>query len=433
MKKSKAVLLGVCVLALVVVFAGCSKKAESTGSGSGEQKVIEFWHIQSTEPLLGIIQRSVDRFMKDNPDVKVNVNTVVNDAYKQKLAIAMASGQLPDVFISWSGGPMYEYAKAGNIIDLTPYFNQNDYKAKFLDAGIDQATWQSKIWGMPVDAVTAGLVFYNKENFQKWGVTPPSTITEFEALCNTLKNKGITPFSLANKTQWTGSMYFMYLATRHGGTEPFIRAVDGSGSFEDPAFIYAGQKIQEWVQKGFFNDGFNGLDEDSGQARSALYTGDAAMHVMGSWFIATVMDENPEWADQLGMFTFPRDETGVGDPDTVIGTIGDNFYHISSTCKYPEETFKLLTYLLDDAAVQERLSTGRIPPLKDLSIADPRLAELTRITAAAPSVQLWYDQSLSPAVADVHKSTSQEIFGLTMTPEEAAKQLQAAQADYLKK
>jgi raffinose/stachyose/melibiose transport system substrate-binding protein len=47
-------------------------------------------------------------------------------------------------------------------------------------------------------------------------------------------------------------------------------------------------------------------------------------------------------------------------------------------------------------------------------------------------MQLWYDQSLSPEVADVHKVTSQEIFGLDLSSEQAAQRLQDAQAAYLK-
>jgi len=41
-------------------------------------------------------------------------------------------------------------------------------------------------------------------------------------------------------------------------------------------------------------------------------------------------------------------------------------------------------------------------------------------------VQLWYDQYLPPSVAEVHKDTSQALFALSMTPEEAAKTLEVA-------
>ena len=72
----------------------------------------------------------------------------------------------------------------------------------------------------------------------------------------------------------------MYLATRFGGLDAFANAASGEGSFENPAFEFAGNKIQDWVKKGYFMDGFNGMDDDSGQARQALYKGDAAMEVL---------------------------------------------------------------------------------------------------------------------------------------------------------
>jgi raffinose/stachyose/melibiose transport system substrate-binding protein len=309
--------------------------------------------------------------------------------------------------------------------------NANNYKERFLDAAIAQASYQGKIWAVPVTNVSVCTVFYNKDIFQSMSLQVPTTIRELEAVCDNLKSHGITPFSLANRTQWTGSMYFMFLATRHGGTQPFINAVDGSGTFLDPAFIYAGNKIQEWVNKGYFLPGFNGLDWDSGQARAPLYRGETAMLIMGSWFVSQAQNESPEFFPKMGIFSFPRDENGVGDPGTVIGTVGDNFYHISATSKYPDKAFELLTFLMDDQGVKDMVADGKIPPVKGVPITNPLLAELFEQVQAAPDMQLWYDQSLSPEVADVHKVTSQELFGLSLSSEQAAQRLQDAQAAYL--
>jgi raffinose/stachyose/melibiose transport system substrate-binding protein len=432
MKRKQVVVLVLLVAAGGLFFAGCSKQ-QSGGSGGGSGTVtLEFMHAQSTEPGRTIFQDAADRFMAANPSVKVNIDVLANDSYKQKLAVAMASGKLPDIYFSWSGGPMYEYAKSGNIIDLTSYMNADNYKDKFLDAALAQATWQGKIWGVPIQNVSVCTVFYNKEIFARYNLGVPATLSELETVCDTLLKNGIKPFSLANKTQWTGSMFFMFFATRMGGTEPFIKAVDGSGSFEADNFVYAGQKIQEWVKKGYFNEGFNGLDEDSGQSRMLMYNEECAMHIMGSWFNSSAVTESPEFAKKMGIFKFPAIEGGKGNPNTVIGTVGDNFYHVSSASKNPDWAFKMITYLTDDVAVPKRLAGGNIPPLKSVKLDDPILAELFTQVQAAPDMQLWYDQSLSPEVAEVHKITSQEIFGLTLSPEEAAKRLQAAQADYLK-
>jgi raffinose/stachyose/melibiose transport system substrate-binding protein len=275
-------------------------------------------------------------------------------------------------------------------------------------------------------------VFYNKEIFRRLNIQVPATIGQLETASNTLLANGITPFSLANRTQWTGSMYFMFFATRRGGTQPFIDAVDGTGSFLDPAFIHAGDKIQEWVNKGYFLTGFNGLDWDAGQGRAPFYRGEAAMLLMGSWFISQARDESPaEFYANMGIFNFPRDEGGVGDPNTVLGTVGDNFYHISTASMNPDKAFELLTCLMDDAGVQDAINDGRTPPIKNLALSDPLMAEVFAQVQSAPDIQLWYDQSLSADVADVHKITSQEIFGGTLSSAAAARRLQDAQEAYL--
>ena len=401
------------------------------GQAAGGQ-TLELWSIQTTGNGPANFQRAMDRFMRDNPTIQANLTTISNDVYKQRLAVAMAAGQTPDCFLSWSGGPMYEYASNRQIVDLTPYMNANNYKDRFLDAAIAQATYQDRIWGVPMQNVSVCTVFYNRDIFARLGLQVPQTVRELEGVADRLIANGITPFSLANRTQWTGSMYFMFLATRRGGVQPFIRGVDGSGSFLDPAFIYAGEKIQEWVNKGYFNVGFNGLDEDSGQSRQIMYREEAAMHIMGSWFNSNAMAESPEFYAKLGIFRFPRDEQGVGDINTVIGTVGDNFYHVSANSRNPAKAFELITKLIDDTAVQEALNDGRIPPVKGVTLTNPILAELFGQIQSAPNVQLWYDQSLSPEVAEVHKVTSQEIFGLTLSPRAAAQQLQDAQAAYLR-
>jgi raffinose/stachyose/melibiose transport system substrate-binding protein len=426
---------GLLLLAAVGMLVSCKRGADGAQTRqAAAPAALEFWSTQTTGDGPRRMNGVIERFNKDNPDIKVNLTLIVNDAYKQKLAVAMNSGQTPDTFLSWSGGPMYEYAKNGTIVDLTSYMNAGNFKGKFLDAAIAQVTYEGKLWGVPMSNVSVCTMFYNKEIFARYNLQVPGTIRELEAVCDTLKKNGITPFALANKTQWTGSMYFMFLATRRGGVQPFIKAVDGSGSFTDPAFIYAGEKIQEWVQKGYFNTGFNGLDEDSGQARQILYRDEAAMHLMGSWFNSTVITEKPEYKNEkMGIFKFPRDENGAGNPDTVIGTVGDNFYHVAASSKNPDKTFELITHFVDEEGTKDILAAGRIPPLKGITLEDPILAELFAQVESAPDMQLWYDQSLSPEVADVHKVTSQEIFGLTLSPQAAAQQLQDAQAAYLKK
>jgi raffinose/stachyose/melibiose transport system substrate-binding protein len=66
-------------------------------------------------------------------------------------------------------------------------------------------------------------------------------------------------------------MYYMYLVARHSGNEEFDAAYTQEGSFGSEAFIFASDKIQDWVKKGYFPDGVNSLSPDDGQDKALLY------------------------------------------------------------------------------------------------------------------------------------------------------------------
>ncbi len=405
--------------------AGSSSAAAPSTAASGDPVKLSLWHIQTTEPMTSNVKADIDRFTKENPKYSVNVEVMQNDAYKTKLKIALSSNTAPDIFFSWTGGSMNEYVDADKIVDLTPYMDKDNYKERFMDAGINQATYKDKIWGVPVENTAVAMFFYNKDLFAKYNLQVPKTIKELETVCDTLKKNKIIPFSLANKTQWTGSMYYMYLANRFGGADAFKNAAARTGSFEDESFKQAGATIQDWVKKDYFNKGFNGLDEDSGQSRTLLYTEKAAMTLMGSWFLSTAAGENKDFMKKVGSFPFPAAEGGKGEPNAVVGTVGDNFYHIAKTCKDPEGAFKAIQYMIDDKAVEKRIEAGRVPPVKGVKVSDPLLQNVLDAVQKAPSVQLWYDQYLSPELSDLHKSTTQALFGLSKTPDQVDKEMEA--------
>lgn len=394
---------------------------------------LTIWHIQ-TGAAADAIQASVDRFMEENPQYKVNVIQKQNDSYKTDLSLAINANTMPDVFITWGGQTMYDYVDEGLICDITDYMTADGYADKFMDAAIAQCTYNDKIVAVPVENISVAGFFYNKEVFDEYGLTEPETISDLEAICDTLVENGIAPFALANSTKWTGSMYFQYLATRFGGLDPFAQAASGEGSFENEAFEYAGTTIQEWVDKGYFCEGFNGMDDDSGQARMLFYNGEAAMDLMGSWFITNVSDESTMLEDgTLGFFPFPSLDTSDADQTYTLGTLGDNLYSVSGKCADPEGAFKLIQSLLDDQAVEDRTAAGKVIPLKDFSSDNEIVNEILDSLNSAAGVQLWYDQYLPSEVAEVHKDTCQEIFGKTITPQEADTELQTAMADYLAK
>ncbi|MGB8451827.1 MAG: extracellular solute-binding protein [Anaerocolumna sp.] len=401
-----------------------------------KEMTITLWDIATEDPANTNQQGAVDRFMADHPNIKVETTHIQNDTYKEKLIIAMSSGQCPDMYIHWGGGPMNEYIESGFAVPVTDLMN-NYCDIDFLDAAIAQSSYKGDIYAVPFGGIGGSGIFYNKTIFGKLGLAVPQTISELETVCNTLKENGYIPFSLANQNKWTGSMYFMYLVTRYGGVDEFNAAVSGTGSFESEAFQYAAETIQKWIKAGYFPDGVNSLNTDDGQDRGLMYTEDAAMMLHGSWQASSMRNDNEEWYTQnIGYFAFPKLETSKADQSIVVGTsIGNGF-----TFNTGEDQDKLKTcfilatrYYNDDIYNQAQLDSGTIPSIKGMgdTINDPCMQQIWKDFSSASNVQLWYDQYLPPAVSEAHQSTCQEIFGLTMTPQEANATLQAAMTKYL--
>lgn len=414
--------------------AKAEPEAAAEPADTNESKEIIFWNIGTESPDKDIMQFGVDQF-NQNTQSGYTVTSVPtqNDTYKEKLVIAMSSGECPDMYTSWSGGPMNEYIDSGFAQPLDDLYAETGLADKYMDAAIEQATYKDKIYAVPVVNVTISGVFYNKEMFAKYNLEVPKTISELEKACDTLVENGITPFALANGSKWTGSMYFMNLAARKGGLEPFQNAVAGTGSFEDECFIYAGNKIQEWVKKGYFPEGVNSLSEDDGQAKQLMYQETAAMLCCGSWYTGNFQTDSKEFYEKVGWFSFPAVDGSSADSSIQIGTVGDQFISMSCTGDKLKAAFECATYYSSDEAIKLMVDSGKIPPVKgvDSMITDAVTKQILDAANSASSTQLWYDQYLPPAVAQTHLDTCQEIFGLTMTPEDAAAKFQAQMQTYI--
>lgn len=449
-KKVLSALLGVTMIASLL--AGCgnsgsttsneetnetqdAKSVEDTDTSSDDgDKEIVFWNIGTENPDKEIMTSAVDKF-NESTDSGYTVTQVPtqNDTYKEKLVITMSSGECPDMYTSWSGGPMNEYIESGFAQPMDDLFNESGISDKIMDAAVAQASYNGHIYAMPVLNVSISGIFYNKDLFEKYGLEVPTTVSELEKVCDVFVENGITPFALANGSKWTGSMYFMNLAARKGGLEPFQAAVDGSGSFTDDCFIYAGEKIQDWVKKGYFPEGVNSLSEDDGQAKQLIYQESAAMMCIGSWYTGTFQADSADFYQKMGWFSFPAVDGSTADASIQIGTIGDQFISFNCTGDKLAAAFECASHYYDDDIVQQMVDKGKIPPVKNAAdlISDPVTKDILTAASNASSTQLWYDQYLPPSVATVHLDSCQELFGLTMTPEDAAQNMQTAMQEYI--
>lgn len=105
----------------------------------------------------------------------------------------------------------------------------------------------------------------------------------------------------------------MYLADHFGGTETIVNAVNRTKTFEDPTLVQAAEEIQNLVDLGAFQKGYNGAS--SSEAESLFTSGQAAMYLTGTWILPSFTNgENftQEFKDSVDYFKFPSVEGGKG-------------------------------------------------------------------------------------------------------------------------
>jgi raffinose/stachyose/melibiose transport system substrate-binding protein len=425
-------------LALVAVSmlaaAACTPRGKAPAA-SGPKAPLTFWNIFSANQAhLRIYEHAIARYARKYPDVPVQMAPMQNDSYKTKLKLAMGAGAPPCVFSTWGGGPLVEYVRGGMVTDLSQRLAATDLQKRIVPGAFSMATVDGKVWGVPIEDSPVALVFYDRSAFERLKLQPPKTWEDLTAVIKKMRAAGVAPFALANKTKWPGAMYFTVLATRIGGAAAFEAAAEGKGlGFRDPVFVKAGALLQDLVKQGAFAEGFQGLDYDTGQSRILIYGGKAAMELMGTWTIPVIREENKAWSEKLDFFPFPALGAAQGahaDAGEMVGSLGDQVYSVSSTCPYPDQAFTLLEALADADSVTERLQEGYLPPVRGVKMKDPLSQRVADLVAAAPRVQLWYDQYLPPEVGETFKDVVQSLFGLTITPEEAAAKLEQAAAAY---
>jgi len=364
--------------------------------------------------------------MAQHPNVTIEIQVLENEAFKTKLTTVMQSGEPPDIFQSWGGGVMNEYANAGLLRDINAQLDADGgaWRTSFGEGALGVYAYKGVNYGVPWDMGMIGW-WYNKALFEQAGITgTPKTWTEFNDDVDKLKAAGITPISVGMGDKWPGMHMWAYLVTRIGGKANFEGALLRTGSFTDAPFVKAGEMIQSLVAKQPFQDGF--LGATYGDEATAMGNGKAAMELMGQWAPAVEKDNSLDKkgiGDNLGWFPFPMVEGGAGDPNDAVG--GVNGFAIGKNASDAAVDFvKFLT----SAENQKKLAAINvaIPVVKggEAGMTDPLLIQLQQELAKAKYFQLYYDQALPPAMGSVVNDSVQALFAGTMTPEEAAQAIE---------
>ena len=102
-----------------------------------------------------------------------------------------------------------------------------------------------------------------------------ASFAELEAACAKLKAAGITPFSLGGKFSWMTMRFTDFFMEHFAGPKLHDEIKRMDGSWDQEPVVKSFAKLKEWIDKGYFNQGF--LNVDPATNMQLVYQGKAAM------------------------------------------------------------------------------------------------------------------------------------------------------------
>lgn len=303
-------------------------------------------------------------FEAAHPGVKIERVVKTLDDLKVTLKLALAEEDGPDVAqVNQGRSDMGAMVEAGLLLPLNDYASQYNWGERFSSSVASRNSFtedgkifgQGNLYGVSPTAEVVG-VYYNKTIFDANGWTVPTTFDEFETLLATIKAAGVTPISFGSLDGWNAIHEFS--AVQHLLVTPeyindFVYGVNNV-SFDIPENQEAARIMQDWVDKGYFTDGFPGIGYDD--SNKAFKAGQGAMTITGSWLTGELLTDTDQ---QFGFFLLPANP---GHTRMAIGGVGVPF-SIRKTTAQPDLAAEYLDWMISPRAAELWAGVGMLPAM----------------------------------------------------------------------
>ncbi|MGM0904076.1 MAG: ABC transporter substrate-binding protein [Bacillota bacterium] len=394
MKKTISVLFALCLLLLTA--CGGSEESSQSAETSEEKEPtsITVWVMGSDEYWRTYHDDLVERFHKDHPEIKVDLEYIPWDQGENQLITAATNGTLPDVS-TIAGRWTAQMVEMGAVEPLDSYF-PGDFATQFVDAAFDTTQYKGETWGLPVGFTTTGL-FYRTDWLKEAGFAePPKTWDEFltvaEAMTAGDKQHG---FGLVGHNSMETVLFWTPFLWSNGGE--LLNDDQTQAAFNSPKGIEALEFYVDLYKKGSPKGSTNYNRGDS----MNLFLSDAVgMTTVGPWFPKMIKDQAPDM--EYGIAPYPVKEKAVnmGTADHII---------MSKASKNKEAAWTFMAYFTNQEndliwAKHQGFIPYRKANLDDQEIrSNPAMAFFLDVAPDArtyPTLPQWpqIDQALADAI-----------------------------------
>jgi alpha-glucoside transport system substrate-binding protein len=232
MTKRGFFLLALLVALLALMAAGCGGgDEEGSGDTGGETAAATGDEGAANEDVSGNIsvlatwtgaegesfQAVLDAFMEQYPNVKVTYKSAKEPA--TVLSTSVEGGNPPDLAALPQPGFMIDFAERGALQPID--FAQETISENYSEDWINLGTVDGKLYGLFFKGANKSTVWYNVQAFEDAGVEPPTDWDAFLENAQTLKQSGVTPFSIGGADGWTLTDLFENIYLRLAGPEKY--------------------------------------------------------------------------------------------------------------------------------------------------------------------------------------------------------------------
>ncbi len=411
------------IYSLLFLTGGCAPKKE------GAKPTITVWHWMTDR---GPAFQELAKRYEEKTGVKVNFELYApSDAYTQKVRAAAQGQNLPDIFgILGEKRDFASFIKAGHILDLTPYMQENNncWKNSFFPKALEVNEFaegnsygvKTGIYGVPIDIMTIQMV-YNKDLFKKLGLNPnrsPATFQELLDIGKKLKEANIQGLVSGWGELWMIDCLANNYAFNIMGKDKVLATIRGEVPYTDPDWIKVFALFKDLREAGVLATGIITMVNKT--AEQLFANEKAVLAFNGSWCANVYKGMNPNL--NYGVFLPPKASENY--PMAIWGGAGSSFM-VNARSKNKEEVVKFLQWL-SDSEQQAYLSstTNNLPANKNSVTKIPEiLAGFARGMDFATHPNIWGVSEFSAVIEAFDKGIQSIILG-EKTPEQVAAEVQ---------
>ena len=409
--------------AMAMVLAGAMVMSMGAGFAASAEEVTEvtFWTLNTRQNAVDPI---VEAFNSENTDVHVTASYYDTDGLKDACKVAASSDTLPSMWFNWGGSLGQFYVDNGKTYDLGTYAEENGWSDKFTDASLSLCTLSDQLCGYPTSYNALG-VYYSKAIFEECGIEVPTTFEEFEAACATLKENGYTPMAAAGLNGWHVMRWVELLVEHYAGAELHDDMNSFTESWNNDAVVQALTKYKEWVDAGYFPEGF--LTADPNDTIMSFGSGQCAMDIQGQWYDGQLIQNGLD-VNNYGVFPFPS-----GGDNRMSAFAEMTQFNVNLTEEELDACVIFMDYYYSDENVAQYGEYYNLPLPKEGATAPEEQVNVDAMieTSNTNGTFTITDQAFPTEVADVLFNAQDAIANNQMTPEEAAANIQTAIEAYL--